>query len=217
MSTIKVILADDHLLVRNGIKSLLENEEDIEVIGEASDGEDALEQAKLLNPDILILDIRMPKMSGIEAVKSLKKYSPNTKALILTMHDAEEYVVQAIGYGALGYVLKDANEQEFIDAIKKVSNGEKYFSISVAENLALNNVKSLNESKLGKRGLFELTKKEKEILQLIAKGLSSRDISKKLESSIRTVQVHRFNIMKKLEVKNVVELITVAQNFGLIQ
>ena len=217
MDAIKVILADDHLLVRNGIKSLLENEGGIEVIGEASDGEEALEKTKILKPDVLILDIRMPKMNGIEAVKYLKKYSPKTKSLILTMNDAEEYVLQAIEYGANGYVLKDANEEEFINAIRKVNSGEKYFTSAVSEILALNYVKSVQESKTNRKGLFELTKKEKEILQLIAQGLSSRDISEKLESSIRTVQVHRFNIMKKMQVKNVVELINAAQDYGLIE
>ncbi|MBT28729.1 MAG: DNA-binding response regulator [Thalassobius sp.] len=217
MDAIKVILADDHLLVRNGIKSLLENEDGIEVVGEAADGEEALEKTKMLKPDVLILDIRMPKMNGIEAVKYLKKYSPKTKALMLTMNDAEEYVLQAIEYGATGYVLKDANEEEFITAIKKVNSGEKYFTSAVSDILAINYIKSVQESKTNRKGLFELTKKEKEILQLIAQGMSSRDISTKLESSIRTVQVHRFNIMKKMQVKNVVELINVAQDYGLIE
>ncbi|UZR95599.1 response regulator transcription factor [Chondrinema litorale] len=217
MDAIKVILADDHLLVRNGIKSLLENEDGIEVIGEAADGEEALEKTKMLKPDVLILDIRMPKMNGIEAVKYLKKYSPKTKALMLTMNDAEEYVLQAIEYGATGYVLKDANEEEFITAIKKVNSGEKYFTSAVSDILAINYIKSVQESKTNRKGLFELTKKEKEILQLIAQGMSSRDISNKLESSIRTVQVHRFNIMKKMQVKNVVELINIAQDYGLIE
>jgi DNA-binding NarL/FixJ family response regulator len=217
MNPIKVILADDHLLVRNGIKALLENEESIEVVAEASDGEEALVLARKLNPDVVIFDIHMPNMSGLEALKLLKKYVPSTKALMLSMHDAEEYILQAIEYGAKGYVLKDTNEKDFIEAIKKVSKGEQYYSGQVSDILAMSYVKSVQESKNINKLNIGLTRKEKEVLQLIAQGLSSKDMGKELKSSVRTIQVHRFNIMKKLKVKNVVELLKVAQENNLIQ
>lgn len=216
MNPIKVILADDHQLVRNGIKALLENEESIQVLAEASDGEEALQLAKKFQPDVLILDIRMPNMSGLEALKLLNKVVPKTKALMLTMHDAEEYILQSIEYGAKGYVLKDADEKDFIDAIKKVSKGEKYFTGQVSEILAMSYVKTLQPSIKQEVPNFKLTKKENKVLQLISQGLSSKDIGKELNSSVRTIQVHRFNIMKKLQAKNVVELLKIARDNGLI-
>lgn len=216
MVPIKVILADDHLLVRNGIKALLENENGIEVLAEASDGQEALLLAKKLKPDVVILDIRMPNMSGLEALKRLKNYAPNAKALMLTMHDAEEYIKQSIEYGAKGYVLKDASDRDFIEAIFKVNKGEQYFTGQVSEILAMSYVKSVqNPQEENKRGL-KLTRKENEVLQLIAQGLSSKDMGQKLNSSVRTIQVHRFNLMKKLKAKNVVELLKEAQKQGLL-
>ena len=216
MRPIKVILADDHLLVRNGIKSLLENESSIEVLAEAANGEEALLLSRKLKPDVVILDIRMPKMSGLEAVKLLKKYAPEAKGLMLTMHDAEEYILQAIEYGAKGYILKDADESSFIEAIKKVSEGEEYFTGQISDILALSYIKSVQTSKKLGPSITELTKKEKEVLQLIAQGLSSKDMGEKLNSSVRTIQVHRFNIMKKLKAKNVVELLNIAKKYKLI-
>jgi len=216
MKPIKVILADDHLLVRNGIKALLENENGIEVLAEAADGEETLLLAQKLKPDVVILDIRMPKMSGLEALKMLKKYAPEAKALMLTMHEAEEYILQAIEYGAKGYLLKDADEKDFVDAIVKVSQGEQYFTGQVSDILAMNYVKSVQNPKDEHKKSFRLTRKEKEVLQLIAQGLSSKNMGEKLNSSVRTIQVHRFNIMKKLKAKNVVELLKEAQKHGLL-
>src|SRR6186997_2593049 len=136
MEKINIVLADDHVLVRKGIRAMLESDSDIHVVGEADNGAEALEAAKRLNPDILVLDIRMPEMNGLEAAAKLGSYSPDTKAVILSMHDSEEYVLQALNAGAYGYLLKDTDKAEFIKALKQIYGGNKYFSGAVSNVLA---------------------------------------------------------------------------------
>src|SRR6185436_4042355 len=136
MDKINIVLADDHILVRKGIKAMLESETDINVVGEAGNGSEALESARNLKPDILVLDIRMPEMNGLEAAARLKQYSPDTKAVILSMHDSEEYVLQALDAGAYGYLLKDTDKDEFVKALKQIHGGNKYFSGAVSNVLA---------------------------------------------------------------------------------
>jgi two-component system, NarL family, response regulator DegU len=211
MGKIKVVLADDHVVVRNGIRVLLENEGEIEVIGEASNGKEALEVAHRLQPDVLILDIRMPVMTGLEASSKIQDYAPHTKVLILSMHNDEEYILQSVECGASGYLLKDTSKEEFIKAIHTVYQGGKYFSGDIS--------KVLVESYLQARGGFQdkpspkartdydLTKREKEILSLIYQGMANKEIADRLNKSIRTIETHRFNIMKKMKVNNVVELL----------
>ncbi|HSJ68279.1 MAG TPA: response regulator transcription factor [Anditalea sp.] len=210
MEGIKVVLADDHVVVRNGIKMLLESAGEIQVIGEASNGQEALEVVRQLHPDVLIIDIRMPVMNGLEATSKLGAYSDRTKALILSMHNDEEYVLQAMESGASGYLLKDTSKEEFIKAIHSVNQGGKYFSGDIS-NILVNsylNVKSNKQSKSSEAGKnYDLTKREKEILKLITKGINNKDIADQLGKSVRTIETHRFNIMKKLNVNNVVELI----------
>ncbi|MEQ8685924.1 MAG: response regulator transcription factor [Imperialibacter sp.] len=135
MPAIRVVLADDHEIVRNGIKILLESEGDLEVVGEASDGQEALDECKSKQPDILIVDINMPKMNGIETIRQLKVYSPTTKALVLSMHEDEEYILQSVEVGATGYLLKGSNKQEFVKAIHTVQKGEKYFTGDISNIL----------------------------------------------------------------------------------
>src|SRR5687768_9853563 len=149
---INIVLADDHVLVRKGIKAMLESDTDIQVIGEANNGAEALETAKRLHPDILVLDIRMPEMNGLEAAAKLDHYSPETKAVILSMHDSEEYVLQALDAGAYGYLLKDTDKTEFVKALRQVHGGSKYFSGAVSNVLA-NHV--LNSKPLPKRAEAE--------------------------------------------------------------
>jgi two-component system, NarL family, response regulator DegU len=136
MEKINVVLADDHILVRNGIKAMLESDTGIDVIGEASNGAEALQVASSLHPDILILDIRMPEMTGLEAAAKLKQVAPDTKAVILSMHDSEEYVLEALNAGAYGYLLKDTDKPEFLKALRQVHAGNKYFSGAVSNVLA---------------------------------------------------------------------------------
>lgn len=212
--TIKVVLADDHVIVRNGIKALLEPEGDIEVIGEASDGKEAVEMARQLSPDVIIMDISMPYLNGIEATKKINMDNPHIKALMLSMYDNEAYVLQSIECGASGYLLKDSEKEELLKAIREIAQGKKYFSSPVANILADNYLSKMNRPKMPEPKIFqhyELTKKEIQILKLVAKGLSNKDIADKLDKSIRTVETQRFNLMKKLEVKNVVELVNFAK------
>ena len=211
METIKVVLADDHEIVRNGIKFLLESEGDIKVIGEASNGEEALNQVKELSPDILVTDIRMPVLNGIEALHKLQGITSSTKAIVLSMHDDEEYITQSVQAGASGYLLKDASKPEFLKAIRTVNEGHNYYSGDVSEILVKGFLKASRpnepiKSTSNSKDQYNLTKREKEILSMLYEGSSNKDIARKLDKSVRTIETHRFHIMKKLDVSNVVEL-----------
>ena len=215
MEKINIVLADDHVLVRNGIKAMLESDNQIEVIGEASNGAEALATSKELKPDILVLDIRMPEMNGLEAAARLKEFSPATKAVILSMHDSEEYVLQALDAGAFGYLLKDTDRNEFLKALKQVYSGNKYFSGAVSNVLAnrLLNTKpaaTIRTSEPAGHDPYHLTKREKEILRMIIDGKSNKDIADSLDKSVRTIETHRFNIMKKMEVSNAIDMVNKA-------
>jgi len=215
--TIKIILADDHLLVRNGIKSLLEEEETLEVIGEAANGQEALKLAKELKPNLLIIDVRMPIMDGIEAVGYLHNYAPDTKAIVLSMHDSEEYILKSIKAGASGYLLKDTGKAEFIKAINTISKGGKYFSGDISNVIVSNYLQNTNSDTttiVPHSSAHGLTKKEVEILQLILSGRTNTEISDTLGKSKRTIETHRFNLMKKLNVKNLIELSSKAKELG---
>ena len=214
---IKIILADDHGIVRDGIKATLRDEKNFKVIGEASNGIEAIEKVKQLEPDILIIDITMPEMNGIDATAILHKSNSATKTIILSMHDREEYVFKAIESGASGYLLKDTGKEEFIKAINLVNKGEKYFSSSISNVLVsgyLQKMKS-KENTLNEADSV-LTKREKGILKLIVEGRNNREIADELKISIRTIETHRSNIMKKMHVKNAIELVKVAMEQKLI-
>lgn len=207
---IKIVLADDHAIVRDGIKYLLE-EEDVEIIGEASNGLEALALVDEKKPDLLIIDVRMPEMNGIEAVEKLNETNTKTKAIVLSMHDSEDYILESIKSGASGYLLKDTDKKEFVKAINTVYEGGKYFSGDISEiivsNLLQNNQKKSFEKPIDATAVdYGLTKKEKQILQHILTGKTNAEISEILNNSIRTIETHRFNLMKKMNVKNLIEL-----------
>jgi DNA-binding NarL/FixJ family response regulator len=217
-----IVLVDDHSLVRDGIRALLESEEDLNVIGEGADGTEALTLVKEKNPDILIIDIRMPKMTGIEAVEKLNAANATTKCIILSMHDSEEYILQSVAAGAKGYLLKDTGKTEFIKAIHAVQGGDKYYSGDIS-NVLVNNLLNpgaklaespKNDSRTSKP--FDLTNKEIQVLELVLSGLTNQQISEKLQNSKRTVETHRFNLMRKMEVKNLMDLSKKAQEFNLV-
>ena len=209
MNTINIVLADDHVLVRKGIKSMLEADNEIKVIGEAGSGSDALKVARDLKPDILVLDIRMPEMTGLEAASHLAEYAPQTRAVILSMHDSEEYVVQAVQAGAYGYLLKDTDKEEFIKALKQVYGGHKYFSGAVSHVLAnqLLNARPNLAARPSPDDTYHLTRREKEILRMVIDGKHNKEIADSLGKSLRTIETHRFNIMKKLGVNNAVDMV----------
>ena len=228
---VHILLVDDHSLVRDGIRALLEEEIRLEVVGEASNGFEALEQVKKLSPDLVIIDIRMPEMTGIEAVRTLTASADIPKCIMLSMHDSEEYILQSVQAGASGYLLKDASKEEFLKAVYTVSEGGKYFSGDVSSILVNNLMKGGDVESVKKTGLpinssqtttasksntFDLTKRERQILELAVSGLSNKEIAEKLDISKRTIEVHRFNLMKKMEVKNILDLTNKAREYQLI-
>ena len=218
---INVVLADDHVLVRDGIKALLEDQTGIAVIDEASNGKEALEVISQNKPHVLIVDIRMPEMNGIEVVAEINKKHKDVKTLVLSMHDSEEYVVQSIQAGADGYLLKGASKKEFLKALNKVASGGKYFTGDVSSIIMNNfvNGKASNtepQKKEIKILPFKLTKRESQILGLVLELKNNKDIAEELKISKRTAEVHRFNLMKKLEVKNLMELTNKAKEYQLI-
>lgn len=214
---IKLLLVDDHEVVRKGMKFLLEDEESLEIIGEASDGEEALSKIEELKPNLVLLDVNMPGMNGIEAAKKISANYPAVKVLIFSMHNDPDYIVNSVTNGVDGYILKDAEKEEILKAMKVVHGGEKYFPPAVSALL----VSALQgggipkvKAKRSESVLDKLSKKEKEILKFIAQGMSSKDIALRLTLSIRTVSNHRANMLKKTGLNNTAELVRMATNEG---
>lgn len=220
MSPTQIVLVDDHELVRDGIKFLLERDPDFEVIAEAADGIEALHEIAKKQPDLVIVDIRMPNMDGIELVKQLGQKYPNVKKMILSIHGTEEYVVESIEAGVDGYLLKGSSKDEFLKALKTIAAGSKYFSGDVSaiiiHHFVENKPKVIHKPKSIPDELAVLTNREKQILELILEGKGNNEIAEVLKISKRTAEVHRFNLMKKLNVKNLVELTNKSKELHLI-
>jgi DNA-binding NarL/FixJ family response regulator len=226
VSKIRVLLVDDHAILREGIRYLLSASGDVEVIGEAQDGVEALEMVDSLMPDAVLMDIAMPRMNGIEATTELKKRHPNLPVLILSMYDSEEYVLPILKAGASGYVLKRAAAQELVSALKAVMAGQLILHSDVARTVIQNLNRSQGEGThpgtgiridAGMQALLEqLTEREREVLTLIARGLTNQQIGVKLFISIKTVQAHRANLMEKLDLHDAVELTKFAIRTGLV-
>ncbi|WP_318345478.1 response regulator transcription factor [Flagellimonas baculiformis] len=221
--SISIILADDHSLVRDGIRALLEEEPDLDVIGEVSNGLEAIKMVGDKAPDILVIDIRMPELGGIETVERLNAGDGlKTKCIILSMHDSEEYILKSVQAGASGYLLKDTGKTEFVKAIHVVHEGGKYFSGDISNVLVNNlfssgkNLGDKNASKERQNNPFDLTNKELKVLELILAGFTNKEISEKLQNSKRTIETHRFNLMKKMKVKNLIDLSKKANKHNLI-
>jgi DNA-binding NarL/FixJ family response regulator len=201
MEPYRIILADDHYLIRNGIKTMIAQEPGIEVIAEAADGQELMEILKEHRPDMVILDISMPQISGIEALKQIHELYPEIRVLILTMHDNAQYCSHAFSAGAHGYLLKDDSATELLPAILQVRRGEDYVSPRVPPR---------------ERNKIKLTPREKEVLQLVVEGLTTKAIAEKLYISPRTVERHRCNLLKKFKKKSSTELVNyVLKNFYL--
>ena len=217
----KIVLVDDHALVRDGIKSLLEDETDLQVIGEAGNGEEALEVAALLKPDLLIMDIRMPRMDGITAVKKLREKNSSPPCLMLSMHDSEEYVLQSINAGAYGYLLKDASREEFLKAIHTVVGGGKYFSGDLShillKQITGGGTASASPTSFAPAAApVNITRRQREILKLIPRGMTNQEIADELDLSRRTVETHRYKMMETLGVNNKGDLLRKGRELGLI-
>jgi len=211
----KIIIADDHELIRNGIKSALANQENIQLVGEAGDGLSALETILQHEPDLAILDISMPDMTGIEVLSQLAEQGTTTKIIMLTMHSDYQYVDKCLELGAKGYVAKGDAGTDMIDAIKWVTEGKIFFSSSI-QTVVLENFAQNSGKKDAEEEEVHVTKREKEVLKMVGEGLTSSQIAESLFVSPRTVDTHRANLMRKLEVKNAVELVIKARDMKLI-
>lgn len=208
-----VLIADDHGIVRQGVRRLLEAEGDIEVCGEASDGNELLEQVERLRPDVVILDITMPRLGGLETLERLRKRAPAVKAILLSMHGDPPFVQSAVALGADGYLLKNGPAGEIIEAVRAVVRGGSYFSPPVAKEI----VEQLRTPSRGSEPFSVLSPREREILHLIADGLSAKEIASSLQISAKTVEAHRTSLMRKLGVRKATELVRYAMRHGLVQ
>jgi two-component system response regulator NreC len=207
-STIRILLADDHTLMRSGIKALLEDEPDIAIVGEAEDGREAVRLAHMLRPNLVLMDIAMPLLNGLEATRQIKREHPEIKVLVLTMYEHEEYFRQVLEAGASGYIIKRAAANELVAAIRAVNGGESVLSPAITRYL-LDDYLS-GDSKKDEDDPKTLSPREREVLQLIAEGNTSREIAEILHLSVKTVQSHRTNLMKKLDLHDRGELIKYA-------
>jgi two-component system nitrate/nitrite response regulator NarL len=193
---------DDHPIVLDGIKSHLGAQPEFEVVGDATNGQEALRKAKLTLPDVVLMDISMPHMNGLEAMVQLRKQVPDAKVLVLSMHDNKEYISQIIRVGARGYLLKDCSPAELVSAIKAVHAGEVYFSPAVSRML----VEEVVDAKTSTASSPSLTEREKQVLSLIAEGLLNKQIADKLGIGVRTIETHRERVMRKLDIHTVAGL-----------
>lgn len=215
MTKIGVFLADDHTIVRKGIRSLLEADGGIEVVGEAEDGREAVEKVGKTLPDVVLMDIGMPGLNGLEATIQIKKTSPGVKVLILSMHSDEQYVHRVLQAGASGYLVKQAAEAELLVAIYAVSKGKKYLSPEISERILEQYLRQTPEDTSDDFSI--LTGREREVLQLVAEGKTNKEIAVLLEIAVKTVDAHRTHIMNKLQAGNTAELVLRASRMGLVE
>jgi len=216
LAKIRVLIADDHTIVRAGIKALLEKQPDIEIVGETSEGRETVRQVEILQPDIVLMDIAMPGMNGLEATAIITKNFPQVRVLALTMHDEEEYFYEVIRAGAMGYVLKDAAPTELVSAIRALGEGKAFLTPRVTRILVNDYLKRVESGE--KVAAYDgLTEREREVLKLIASGNTNQEIANLLHLSVNTVQVHRTHIMEKLNLHNRTELVKYALRRGIIE
>jgi two-component system response regulator NreC len=215
MKKIRVLLADDHTVMRAGLRSLLERQPDLEVVAEAADGRHAVELAGSLSPDVVVMDIGMPNLNGIEAARLILERSPAAAVVILSMHADESYVMRAMKAGARAYLLKDSAEADLLLAIQAVSQGKSFFSPRISRILAEDYVRLL-EQKGGEDSYELLTAREREILQLLAEGKTNKDVATLLNLSLYTVETHRGRILQKLKLHSSAELVLYAVRKGII-
>jgi DNA-binding NarL/FixJ family response regulator len=210
-----IVIAEDHTILREGLKSLLASQPDLKIVGEAGDGLEAIRCVRDLGPDMILLDLSMPRMTGLDAIKEIKRINPDIKIIVLTVHSSEEYILATLQAGADGYVLKEAHSAELQTAIRHVLEGRRYLSPSISGTVIDGLLQGKKASAI--RSSWEtLTQREREILKLIAEGHKNKDIADLLCISVKTVEKHRANLMEKLGLHNVAALTALAAEKGLI-
>lgn len=212
---IRVILADDHTILRSGLRLLLERQGDVEVIGEASDGRETVDLLDTLEPDVVVIDVAMPNLNGIEATRQITSRYPQVGVAMLSMHSDESYVLRALKAGARGYLLKDSAEADLIEAIRAIHSGRSFFSPAISRMLQEDFIRDL-QGRDAEDSYELLTAREREILQLIAEGNSNKDVANRLNLSLYTVETHRTHILQKLNLHSIPELILYAVRKGII-
>jgi two-component system response regulator NreC len=215
MSMVDILLVDDHTVIRAGLRLVLERHSDFHVVGEAADGREGVAEAGRLRPDVVVMDLAMPNLNGMEAARQIVANSPGIAIVVLSMHSDEEYVLRALKSGARAYVLKESAEADLIAAVRAVTSGKSFFSPKVSRMLVEDYVRQLQDREI--EDSYELlTGREREVLQLVAEGKSNKDIANLLNLSVYTVETHRANIMEKLSLHSVPELILYAVRKGVI-
>lgn len=215
MAKIRILLADDHAILRNGLSAIVGREPDMQVTGEASNGRDAVDLCAELSPDVAVIDIAMPQLNGIDATIQIMKLGMHTQVVILSMHSDESYIVRALAAGAKGYILKDSAETDLLNAIRAVTSGKPYFSPKVTSTLLDDYVRHLRQR--GLQDSYELlTDREREVLQLVAEGRSNKEVATAMKVSVTTVETHRTNLMHKLGLHSTAEIVLYAMRKKLI-
>ena len=215
MNPVRILLADDHTVMRSGLRLLLERQPNLKVVGEAADGRQAVTLSESANPDVVIMDIGMPNLNGIEAARQIVSRSPRTAIAILSMHSDESYVIRALKAGARAYLLKDSAEADLLAAVRALTEGKSFFSPAISKILVEDYMRQLERQ--GAEDTYELlTNREREILQLLAEGKTNKEAASLLNLSLYTVETHRTHILQKLNLHNVPELILYAVRKGII-
>jgi two-component system response regulator NreC len=215
LTSVRIVLADDHTVMRNGLRLLLERQPNFKVVGEAADGRQAVSLSESANPDVVIMDIGMPNLNGIEAARQIVSHNPHTAIAILSMHSDESYVIRALKAGARAYLLKDSAEADLLAAIRALTEGKSFFSPAISKILVEDYMRQLERQ--GAEDTYELlTNREREILQLLAEGKTNKEVANILNLSLYTVETHRTHILQKLNLHNVPELILYAVRKGII-
>jgi DNA-binding NarL/FixJ family response regulator len=212
--TVRAVLADDHALFRAGVRKLLETFDQVDIVGEAGNGHEALALVEQCRPHLLILDIAMPGLNGIEVAARVTREHPGTRVIFLSMHSAEEYVLRAIRAGAAGYLLKDATPAELEEAIRTVTRGQTYLHSAVSRHVVEDYVRRVSREA---DPIERLTPRQREVLQLIAEGQTTKGIARKLNLSVKTVETHRAQLMERLEIRDVAGLVRFAIRAGLVE
>ena len=214
---IRILLADDHALMRRGIRDLLESDSELQVVGEASDGREAVRMAEKLKPDVMIIDLAMPELNGLDAIRQIRRDVPDAELLVFSMHDSEELIREVFAAGARGYVLKNDVALYLVEAVKSLARHKPFFTPRISEAILNSLVSTATPGQPEPSRSGPLSGREREILQLLAENKSNKDIAKALGISVRTVETHRRSVMQKLDANSIVELVHYAILNGIVQ